>query len=86
MLVDLAGRGPCLRKIIRGDNVSPAFTRWGWRLIAGSPEKVCLPSFLASTSRTAQRKSPGNRCELVAAPDPILTEAVYEDPPHRGHK
>jgi hypothetical protein len=48
--------------------------------------RCCSHSSLAAACRTAQRKTLGYRCELVTAPDPILTEPVDEDPPHGGHK
>src|ERR1700712_3426711 len=36
--------------------------------------------------RTTQRESLRNRCKLVSASNPILTEPLDENPPHRGHK
>ena len=43
-------------------------------------------AFSAAVGRRTECKSAGNRRELIAASDPLLTEATYEDPPHRGHK
>ena len=50
------------------------------------PTRGACVSLVPEAGHRTQRESLSHRRELVATPNPVLTEAASEDSSHRGHK